>query len=91
MMEILFWEGELFEKVLVLMVFFVPVCVISFGLLFVEERDTTSFDNWRLGEKDPFRFVFYDSNRNIRPWVRPVALLAGSACLTGAIWFTVMY
>ncbi|MEW4491111.1 hypothetical protein AB1L42_23755 [Thalassoglobus sp. JC818] len=84
-------NNVLLEKFLFFVVSCGPVTVIVIGLLFVEERDTTSADRWCLGEKDPFRFVIYDTNRNIRPWVRPVALLAGSAYVAVMIYFVATF
>lgn len=58
------------------LLFFVsPAVGAGVGLIFLERADSTGGIGWRGGARDPFRFVAYDEQGQLRPYFRPAACL----------------
>ncbi len=74
---------------LFLVFFGAPAFAVLVGVIFLENVDTTLDKHWRLGAKDPFRFIAHDSDGKIRPWFKPTVAIIVGVYLGGLLFFVV--
>lgn len=67
---------DVWQVALFLLFFASPAVGVGVGIVFLERVDSTEGIGWRGGARDPFRFVAYDEQGQLRPYFRPAACLA---------------